>query len=120
LKALAEAGFEIGFHTRRHDLLPQLSDELLAAAMTDGRREVAAAAGREVTVISYPHGAADERVAAAARTAGYRLGFTAARQAARPTDDPHLVGRVGPTIRSSGRGALQIAFALLAAREGRA
>ncbi len=118
LRALASAGFEIGFHTRRHDPLPQLSDEQLAAAMTDGRRELAEVAGREVTTISYPHGAADERVAAAARAAGYRFGFTAARRAARTTDDPLLLGRVGPTIRSSGRGALQIALALVAPGRG--
>ena len=120
MRALAAAGFEIGFHTRRHDPLTRLSDEQLAEAMTDGREAVARHAGREVDTISYPHGEADGRVAEAARAAGYRLGFTAARRVARPTDNPFLLGRVGPTIRSSGRGALQIAFALVVPRRGHA
>jgi peptidoglycan/xylan/chitin deacetylase (PgdA/CDA1 family) len=113
IRALA-AGFEIGFHTRRHDRLPPLGDEELSVAMVDGRDEVAAAAGEAVTLISYPHGAGDERVGEAARAAGYTRGFVVAPGPARPTTNPFLIGRVGPTIRSPGRGALQIALSLMA------
>jgi hypothetical protein len=84
--------------------------------LVDGRDEVAAAAGQAVTLISYPHGAGDERVAEAARAAGYVCGFVVAQEPARPTTNPFLIARVGPTIRSARRGALQIALTLLGIR----
>jgi peptidoglycan/xylan/chitin deacetylase (PgdA/CDA1 family) len=114
LRVLASRGFEIGFHTRRHDWLPQLADDELSAAMVDGRDEVAAAAGKPVSLISYPHGAGDERVAQAARAAGYAKGFVVGPEPAGAGTNPFLIGRVGPTIRSPGRGALQIALSLMA------
>jgi peptidoglycan/xylan/chitin deacetylase (PgdA/CDA1 family) len=114
LRVLATRGFEIGFHTRRHDRLPPLADDDLSAAMVEGRAEVAAAAGRPVSLISYPHGAGDERVAQAARAAGYTYGFVVGSDPPGPTTNPFLIGRVGPTIRSPGRGALQIALSLMA------
>jgi peptidoglycan/xylan/chitin deacetylase (PgdA/CDA1 family) len=116
LRELASRGFEIGFHTRRHDPLPSLRDEQLSAAMVEGRDEVATVIGREVTLIAYPHGLGDPRVAEAAQAAGYRLGFTVVPEPARASTDPFLVPRIGPTIRSSGRGALQIALTLLGIR----
>jgi peptidoglycan/xylan/chitin deacetylase (PgdA/CDA1 family) len=118
LRALASRGSEIGFHTLRHDPLPSLRDERLATAMVEGRDELAAVIGREVTLIAYPHGQADGRVADAARAAGYEAGFAVTTGAARPETNPFLVPRIGPTIRSSGRGALQIALALLGIRVG--
>jgi peptidoglycan/xylan/chitin deacetylase (PgdA/CDA1 family) len=114
LRGLASRGFEIGFHTRRHDRLPLLADDDLRAAMVDGRDDVAAACGQPVALISYPHGAGDERVAQAARDAGYTQGFVVAPEPAGPATNPFLIGRVGPTIRSPGRGALQIALSLMA------
>jgi peptidoglycan/xylan/chitin deacetylase (PgdA/CDA1 family) len=98
--ALAEAGFEIGFHTRRHPLLTALGDEELEAAMTDGRAELDELAGARVAAISYPHGRADGRVAAAARRAGFVAGFTGRPESVRPVGDPLLMGRVEPSYRS--------------------
>ena len=56
LRELASQGFEIGFHTRRHDKLPLLGDDELSSAMTEGRDEIAGVIGEEMTLISYPHG----------------------------------------------------------------
>ena len=112
LRELASHGFEIGFHTRRHDNLPLLGDEELSSAMTEGRDEVARVIGEEMTLISYPHGRGDARVAEAARAAGYRLGFIAGSEAAAPATNPFLIGRTGPTIRSPSRAALQLALTL--------
>jgi peptidoglycan/xylan/chitin deacetylase (PgdA/CDA1 family) len=114
LRELASRGFEIGFHTLRHDRLPPLADDELRAAMVDGRDEVATATGQDLSLISYPHGAGDERVARAARAAGYTHGFVVGPDPARPTTNPFLIGRVGPSIRSPGRGALQIALSIMA------
>jgi peptidoglycan/xylan/chitin deacetylase (PgdA/CDA1 family) len=113
LRELASHGFEIGFHTRRHDKLPLLGDDELGSAMTEGRDEIAGVIGDEVALISYPHGSADARVAQAARAAGYTLGFTGESKPAAPTTNPFLIGRIGPTIRSPSRAALQLALTLL-------
>jgi peptidoglycan/xylan/chitin deacetylase (PgdA/CDA1 family) len=75
VRALAQAGFEIGFHTRDHRPLPELTDDELVLALDEGRAALEAAAGRPLRTIAYPHGRADERVAAAARAAGYTDGF---------------------------------------------
>ena len=72
MRELARAGFEIGFHTRDHRPLPELTDDELARALVDGRAALEEAAGRRLRVLAYPHGSADERVAAAARSAGHR------------------------------------------------
>jgi peptidoglycan/xylan/chitin deacetylase (PgdA/CDA1 family) len=111
--ALAEAGFEIGFHTRRHEVLPLLGDDELDAALTEGRAELEELAGARVTAISYPHGRADERVAAAARRAGFEVGFTGRPESVRPAGDPLLQGRVEPSYRSSRELEGQLARALV-------
>ena len=108
LSELAAAGFEIGFHTLRHDALPFLDDAELERALTEGRDRVAAIAGREPSTIGYPHGRADARVATAARDAGYQFGFTTRQDAARPGSDPLLIGRVEPSFISPGHFATQL------------
>lgn len=93
--ALAGARFEIGFHTRRHYLLSTLSDGALRAAMDEGREQLETLVGRRLTMIAYPHGKADGRVAEAARAAGYELGFTAVpASVGAATKDPLMIGRV--------------------------
>jgi peptidoglycan/xylan/chitin deacetylase (PgdA/CDA1 family) len=94
ISALIAAGFEIGFHTRRHYLLPALDDRELGAAMTEGRNRLDAIAERKLTMIAYPHGKADERVAQAAQEAGFELGFTGLASPVTPTTDPLLIGRL--------------------------
>lgn len=112
VRALAGAGFEIGFHTLRHDRLPPLSDDELAAALTDGRSALEEAAGRRLTSIAYPHGRADERVARAARTAGFELGFTGAGEPVRADSDPMLLPRIEPAFTDVRAFAGQLAWAL--------
>src|SRR4029453_16740678 len=106
---LAQAGFEIGFHTLRHDYLPALSDGDLARAMREGRAELAQAADANPEVIAYPHGGAGAREAAAARTAGFRFGYTGTAHAVRPTSDRLLLGRVEGSFSSTGHLALRVA-----------
>jgi peptidoglycan/xylan/chitin deacetylase (PgdA/CDA1 family) len=94
IASLAAAGFELGFHTRHHYLLPTLHDEALPMAMSEGRERLEAVTGRRLTMIAYPHGKANARVARAARTAGYELGFTGFARPAVPAGDPLLIGRL--------------------------
>lgn len=78
-RALVVAGMEIGFHTVDHHLLTSLDDEELAAALVDGRDDLAAAAGTPLERFAYPHGGVDGRVAAATAAAGYRTAWTTAK-----------------------------------------
>jgi peptidoglycan/xylan/chitin deacetylase (PgdA/CDA1 family) len=112
--AVADAGFEIGFHTLRHHALPQLEDAALRDALDDGRARLESLIGRPITTIAYPHGRADERAASATRAAGFRVGFTTRSGVATPADDPLLVPRLNPSFESAGHFAVQAARALSA------
>jgi peptidoglycan/xylan/chitin deacetylase (PgdA/CDA1 family) len=112
---IAAAGHEVGFHTRGHRVLTELSDEELARELADGREELAAAAGAPVEALAYPFGVADARVAAAARSAGYGAGFTVARDAVTPASDPLLLPRVDAPYEPPARLAWHVARALLGA-----
>jgi peptidoglycan/xylan/chitin deacetylase (PgdA/CDA1 family) len=112
IRALREAGFEIGFHTLRHPFLPGLDDESLRDAMTEGRERLAAITGEPLRTISYPHGGVDDRVAAAAREAGFRYGFTTQADAITLDDDSLRIGRIVPSFDSTGHLAARLVHAL--------
>jgi peptidoglycan/xylan/chitin deacetylase (PgdA/CDA1 family) len=115
VERLAAAEVEIGFHTRRHDPLPALGDEDLARAVGEGVGELPEVVGRPLKTISYPHGRADAQVAAAARSAGFEVGFTGRRELVTEASDPLLLGRLSPSYRSVGELAFDIAHELAAA-----
>ena len=108
IRVLHAKGMGIGFHTLRHDPLPSLDDERLALAMTAGRAELEAITGERLTAIAYPHGHVDSRVAAAAQSAGFELGFTTRVEPVHPGSNPFLLGRLSPSYRSTGHFALQM------------
>jgi peptidoglycan/xylan/chitin deacetylase (PgdA/CDA1 family) len=110
VRAVVEAGCEIGFHTLRHESLHRLSDAELEEALREGRDRLATAAGRPLELVAYPHGKGDPRVAAAARRAGFALGFTTVEGMVGPDTDPHLVPRIAPAP-SPGGLALELARA---------
>jgi peptidoglycan/xylan/chitin deacetylase (PgdA/CDA1 family) len=117
VRSLVEAaGTSFGFHTRRHHYLPTLDDEALAEAFEEGRPELEELVGQRLTAIAYPYGAADERVAAAARRAAFVVGYTGSDKAACPDDDLLLLGRLEPSHRSVGHFALQLVTLLFRAR----
>jgi peptidoglycan/xylan/chitin deacetylase (PgdA/CDA1 family) len=119
VRSLVERGMTVGFHTRRHDSLSLLADGALERALREGVEELEAACGTRVEVIGYPHGRADARVGAAARGAGFVAGYTTQPDAVTPADEPLLLGRVGPSLRSSGALAVQLALTLLRAGSAR-
>jgi peptidoglycan/xylan/chitin deacetylase (PgdA/CDA1 family) len=94
VERLVAADHEIGFHTRGHRVLTDLDQDELTRELVDGREELAAAAGAPVDMLAYPFGIADERVAAAARSAGYRAAFTVDCRAVTPATDPLLLPRI--------------------------
>jgi peptidoglycan/xylan/chitin deacetylase (PgdA/CDA1 family) len=108
-RQIADSGFEIGFHTLRHDRLPPLDEDELRAALRDGTSSLQEATGRELAGISYPHGRADRRVADAAREAGFVWGFTGDRRGVTAADDALLLPRIGPTAATAGGFAVELA-----------
>jgi len=70
-----------------------LDDPELRTAMTEGRDEVEAVSGRRLTMIAYPHGKAEVRVAEA-RSAGYELAFTGSPTCVESSTDRLMIGRV--------------------------
>jgi glycosyltransferase involved in cell wall biosynthesis len=74
LVSLRDAGWEIGSHTRTHPRLTELDDAELAAELEGSRAELSERLGAPPAAIAYPYGDVDDRVAAAARAAGYRAG----------------------------------------------
>jgi peptidoglycan/xylan/chitin deacetylase (PgdA/CDA1 family) len=71
VRALHEAGWEIGSHSVTHPRLTDLSDAALAVELADSRDRCARELGAPCRTLAYPYGAQDSRVRAAAREAGY-------------------------------------------------
>ncbi|MBK9303619.1 MAG: polysaccharide deacetylase family protein [bacterium] len=61
----------IGSHSHDHVLLTYLDDQALAMNLTESRRILGGITGSPPADLAYPNGSWDERVAAAARQAGY-------------------------------------------------
>jgi peptidoglycan/xylan/chitin deacetylase (PgdA/CDA1 family) len=96
IQTLAQAGMDIGFHTLHHEVLTELDDRALAAALTEGRDELALAVGRPLSRIAYPHGKADRRVAERVSAAGYEAAWTGRPGANHRRTDPFMLGRWEP------------------------
>ena len=115
VRGLVDAGFEIGFHTRDHELLGRLDDEALRRALRDGRSQLEAVTGAPLRTIAYPFGIADGRVADAARAAGFEAGFTLDARPVSEAGDPLLMGRYEPSFATAGHTATNLARGLAAA-----
>jgi peptidoglycan/xylan/chitin deacetylase (PgdA/CDA1 family) len=74
LGQLIDRGWEIGSHTASHPRLTTLSPALLTEELTSSRQALETGLGHPAESIAYPYGDTDERVATAAREAGYRTG----------------------------------------------
>ncbi|WP_448611152.1 polysaccharide deacetylase family protein [Geodermatophilus sp. URMC 60] len=71
VRAVAEAGFEIGSHGLTHVRLAGLPDGTLEAEVVDSRRILEDLVVQPVTSFSYPYGSFDRDAAVAVQTAGY-------------------------------------------------
>ena len=102
LRTLAEAGWEIGSHTRSHPHLTRIPDDALATELGESRRLLEEVLGQPCRSLAYPFGDHDDRVVAAAADAGYEAACTVPRRLAAPT--PLTWPRVG--IYHGNRGAV--------------
>jgi peptidoglycan/xylan/chitin deacetylase (PgdA/CDA1 family) len=85
LEHLADAGWEIGSHTRTHPRLTQVADDVLANELGQSREACERALGRPCRSLAYPYGDVDLRVTAAAAAAGYEAAATLPFGLSRPT-----------------------------------
>lgn len=109
VRSLSARGFEIGFHTLEHPRLTLLTDAELKAALADGRERLEAESGRAIRLLSYPHGKADDRVAAAASAAPYDIAYAGGGSPVRGDSDPMMVPRWEPP--PTGGAAFELAVA---------
>jgi peptidoglycan/xylan/chitin deacetylase (PgdA/CDA1 family) len=96
IRRLVDAGMCVGFHTLHHPVLPLLSEPDLVRALTEGLAELVAACGAPVRFLAYPHGRADERVAAHAHAAGYHAAFVTGGLPTGAGSPPFRTGRWEP------------------------
>jgi peptidoglycan/xylan/chitin deacetylase (PgdA/CDA1 family) len=93
LALLAEAGWEVGSHTRSHPHLTRLDDAGLQDELQRSRETCERQLSRPCVTLAYPYGDHDVRVVAAARAAGYEAACTLPEQFS--GDDPLRTPRVG-------------------------
>jgi len=91
---MQRAGASFHSHTRSHASLPTLDDERLAAELAGSRAELQALLGTSVDLLAYPFGHVDERVARAAKQAGYRAAFSTQPGFNRRDVDRHRIRRL--------------------------
>lgn len=75
LKAWVAGGLEVASHAVSHRDLCRLSDLELDFELTESRDRLEQELSVDVTGVAYPFGCSNRRVRAAARAAGYRIGF---------------------------------------------
>jgi peptidoglycan/xylan/chitin deacetylase (PgdA/CDA1 family) len=75
VRALAQAGMDIGAHGRSHAFLEDLDDGALDAELRDSRLRLAALSGQPVDALALPGGRGGERERHAALNFGYRYLF---------------------------------------------
>jgi peptidoglycan/xylan/chitin deacetylase (PgdA/CDA1 family) len=92
LRELARDGVELGAHSRTHPFLPRLSDEDLVEEMEGSARVIEAETGIRPRSFSYPYGAHDDRVVAAAGS--YELCVTTELRALSRGMDQHRMPRL--------------------------
>jgi peptidoglycan/xylan/chitin deacetylase (PgdA/CDA1 family) len=98
VRAMGLRGGSFHSHTRRHLSLPTLGDGELADELIGSRNALSAllgaGAGDGDTYLAYPYGHVDDRVAAAARQAGYKAGFSVQSGFNRRGTDPFRIRRL--------------------------
>ena len=91
VRAMADAGMQIGAHTVSHPILARLTDADARREITQSKIDLEALLGRRVTLFAYPNGKPGRdylpRDAALARDLGFSAAVSTAYGAARQSDD---------------------------------
>lgn len=94
LRALAQAGHDIGSHSRRHRRIRGLDVESARDELAGSRDELEAHIGAPVESFAFPYGSHDKRTLEMVRAAGYRSACTLKRWANGRHSNPLRLGRV--------------------------
>jgi peptidoglycan/xylan/chitin deacetylase (PgdA/CDA1 family) len=99
---LADAGMEIGAHTRRHPQLDQLPRQLVREELHSSRQWLESELGLPVPGLAYPYGYSSGTVREAARETGYGYACGVGNRMAGPASDllelPRLTVRQDTTL----------------------
>ena len=90
LRAHAERGVQIESHGVSHAHLPTVGDDELRRELRDAKQEIEDELAVRCTELAYPYGEHDDRVRAAARSAGYERAFALWRGSKDPYSSPRL------------------------------
>jgi len=80
VRTMAQAGMDIGSHTRSHRILQTLDDDMLRDELEGSRRDLEERTDRRIQSIAYPVGYSvltEPRIVRALAAAGYEFGFSA-------------------------------------------
>jgi peptidoglycan/xylan/chitin deacetylase (PgdA/CDA1 family) len=91
VRALADAGMEIGSHTVDHARLTELTPEQVRQELTQSRRELEERLNRRIEFLAYPFNAVRPEIERAAGEAGYRI---AVAGPVHGTADPLVLARI--------------------------
>jgi peptidoglycan/xylan/chitin deacetylase (PgdA/CDA1 family) len=92
---LESRGIAIGSHSLTHPCLDRCSTDEVISELSDSRRRLEDWLGHPVRSMAYPNGNVDDRVAGAAATAGYDLGFVFDHRLTHlPPPDPLRISRL--------------------------
>ncbi len=105
VKALHDAGMEIGGHTRTHPILYVLDAAAAQREIAAGADDLCAVTGERPCLFAYPNGVPgldfDERHPPMVRAAGFRHAFTTQAGVATAQTDPYRLPRFTPWDRSA-------------------
>lgn len=112
LREMHAGGMEIGAHSHTHQRLTECDDAALQIELNHAKFTLESLINTSVTSLAYPYGAHDDRVVAAARSAGYRTACTTRSGWAHLGNDPLQIRRLSIYADDSlSRFARKLAFA---------
>jgi peptidoglycan/xylan/chitin deacetylase (PgdA/CDA1 family) len=94
VRQLAESGMEIGAHTRRHVVLPDLPPEERRAEIMGSRTDLEERLGTLVRAFAYPYGRLDDATVEAAEQAGFECACSTRSGSNDPGVRSHRLRRV--------------------------
>ena len=116
VRALHQAGMEIGAHTTTHPILKGMPAQQVRAEIDDNRRALDQITGRAPTIFAYPNGRPDvdydESTSEIVRSMGFEAAVSTAWRAARTGDDLWHLPRYTPWERTRWRFAMRLGHTL--------